>query len=207
MFFIAETIPGSLNLKPGIKHPSIGESILSLIKNAKSSIDIGSIYCSLLNDGTPTPSDQIGRSIYNELVRAAKRGIKIRFLLTKPNEQFQEPEAENLVKLCPKMITLGYLDLNKLTQHGGIQHMKCFIVDHESIYVGSANCDWRAYSEVAEIGIFGIKSGDAATCIQNFYNYLWHEIDTPSTTQKRTSCDYESTPNQGTFSFHKILAG
>lgn len=146
--YIAETVPSCFP-KNSQTFPNIGQTLLEYIKSSIKSIDISSIYTSLLNNtGKKCDSDKIGISIYEELINAAKRGVRIRILLTK-SEHFDQSEAENLQKICPEKIVVGFLDIKNLTKsNNGIQHSKIFIFDEKIFYIGSANCDWRSYSEV-----------------------------------------------------------
>ncbi|KAF0988051.1 hypothetical protein HZS_3816 [Henneguya salminicola] len=176
-FFIAETIPTGLTFEACDPLPKIGESLINLIRIAKSTIDIASIYTAFLNVDTaqPVDSDLTGRLIYEELISAANRGVLIRFVLTVPSKSFPQPEIVEMVKKNPKNILVGYIDMGHLsTEENGIQHTKTFIFDKKSFYLGSANCDWRAYTEVVEIGMFGVNMVTAAQDLLKIYEMYWY---------------------------------
>ena len=49
--------------------------------------------------------------------------------------------------MLKKAATVKYLDFNKLIG-SGVLHTKFWIVDRKHFYVGSANLDWRALTQV-----------------------------------------------------------
>ncbi|KAF1743127.1 hypothetical protein MXB_1550, partial [Myxobolus squamalis] len=85
--FLAETVPTGLKFKTDEFLPSIGESLINMIRNAKISIDIASIYSAFLNDQVESiSSDRIGSTIYNELVKATER---VHILVEHKEENFK----------------------------------------------------------------------------------------------------------------------
>ncbi len=67
-------------------------------------------------------------------------------------------------------IQVRLLDLGKIT--GGIQHAKYFIVDNESVFLGSQNFDWRSLEHIHELGL-RIKNADAARIYRDIFDLDW----------------------------------
>jgi phosphatidylserine/phosphatidylglycerophosphate/cardiolipin synthase-like enzyme len=82
---------------------------------------------------------------------AAKRGVKIRFLLEKVMLGASEPKTIERLKKIPglELRVLKFGDMSP----GGIIHAKFFIVDGQRAYVGSQNFDWRSLKHIHETGL------------------------------------------------------
>lgn len=111
---------------------------------ARKTIDLEHFYI------TPSAGEPLERSL-QALERAAKRGVKIRFLLEK---KFEKNSLDGIARLR----TIPGLDLRILdwgAQNGGagIVHAKFFVVDGKEAFVGSQNFDWRALKHIHETGL------------------------------------------------------
>ena len=80
------------------------------------------------------------------MINAHSRGVSIRVVQTIPTNDYQWNDSLALSNLG--VIELRSLDLNKLIG-AGILHTKLWIVDGQHFYVGSANTDWRALTQVS----------------------------------------------------------
>ncbi|KAF0986814.1 hypothetical protein HZS_440, partial [Henneguya salminicola] len=143
--FVAQTVPSGLTFEP---LPNIREKLVTLIQCEESTIDIASNYTACLNeDANPhLPTILQYREIHDELILAARRGGRIRFVLTPLKESSPPPEIIELVNVNPTNVLVAYLYIDQLlTVEHGIQHTKTYIFDNSSFYLGSANCDWKAY--------------------------------------------------------------
>jgi phosphatidylserine/phosphatidylglycerophosphate/cardiolipin synthase-like enzyme len=87
--------------------------------------------------------------ILNSIEAAAKRGVRVRFLL---DAKFAKtyPDGVAWVKSV-KEIELEVLDLDAM--FGGVLHAKYFIVDGKDAYLGSQNFDWRSLEHIVELGV------------------------------------------------------
>ncbi|MBL7716522.1 MAG: hypothetical protein JNL01_13740 [Bdellovibrionales bacterium] len=115
---------------------------IKLISASKSSIDIEQMYVSMQTGEALDP-------VFTALQAAANRGVKIRMILSK-NMITSDPAGLAQMKTI-KNIEIGVLDLKAMT--GGIQHAKFWIFDHSKIFVGSQNFDWKALSQIHELGV------------------------------------------------------
>ncbi|OGR68457.1 MAG: hypothetical protein A2081_04780 [Elusimicrobia bacterium GWC2_61_19] len=133
---------------------------LEMIASAKKTLDIEQFYI----------ADQAGEVLEPVLAAvkdAAKRGVKVRFLVDKV--MLKESE-KSLPALKEAGIETRVIDFKKTG--GGVQHAKFFIVDGAEIYVGSQNFDWRSLKHIHELGL-SIKSAKAASDLSNVFEADW----------------------------------
>jgi phospholipase D3/4 len=135
-----------------------------LVDGAKRTIDLTAVYWSLLLnpeeadlDGLP-PSRllelgaEYGRALYQALENAARRGVQIR-ILQSPGFNEEEPQqSAQLATDFPDQVHIRQVDMTDW-YGGGIMHHKSWIVDGRSLYIGSANIDWRSLTQVKELGV------------------------------------------------------
>ncbi|XP_053205808.1 5'-3' exonuclease PLD3-like [Panonychus citri] len=153
---IVETIPVGL-VFPSYKGPIFNSTIsswLELVSSAKSSIDIGSYYWTLMCSDVENPikeSCQVGESFVNALKEAINRGVTVRIAVNgNDNKTAADPDLQ-LLKNAGALI--ANLDFDRLIG-AGILHTKFIIVDNMSFYLGSANMDWRSLTHVKELGVY-----------------------------------------------------
>lgn len=120
---------------------------LELLEGAQRRVDLAHFYASDSPDAALAPT-RLG-PITDALVRAARRGVEVRFLLA---ETFRETYPDLAAQLDAEPgIDVRFLDLRPVT--GGVMHTKWMSVDGERAYIGSANYDWRALEHIQELGI------------------------------------------------------
>lgn len=140
-FEFVESIPIETTLdNPDIRDAK--EVWLEMINGAKKSLDIEQFYV----------SNQAGEPLEDVIVaieRAAGRGVQVRLIADARMYKTYPETIERLGK--QKNIRTRIIDFGKLA--GGIQHAKYFIVDGEQIFLGSQNFDWRALSQIHELGL------------------------------------------------------
>lgn len=153
---LVQTTPSETKLsEPGIREAK--DVWLELVQNAKSTIDIEQMY--ILND-----VNRELEPILKALEKASDRGVKIRVILSSQMLNNDPAAVERLKKI--KNLSLQTIDLSKLTS--GIQHAKFWIVDKEKVFVGSQNLDWKAISEIHELGIL-IQNKNVADRLQTIF--------------------------------------
>eukprot|EP01080_Neovahlkampfia_damariscottae_P009236 gene9236-1322_t len=143
---IVETIPHQVDLQTNVK--STYSAFHKLITEAKHSIKISAFYVTLTNNAHEG-NGKLGNQIYHDLIAAKNKtpSIQITIVQNLPNERMPSDDAEFLYK------TGVVSELVNINMKSGVQHAKFIITDETNFYLGSANIDWRALSQVKELGI------------------------------------------------------
>jgi phosphatidylserine/phosphatidylglycerophosphate/cardiolipin synthase-like enzyme len=161
---VVTTIPVGTSLDyAGKKHAA--KTWLNMINNASKSIDIAHFYLS-------TKKNEPLEPIIESIIKAADRGVRIRFLVgTAVNEEMAERTEEVLNRFkSNKNIEVTTFNWKPLT--GGILHAKYFIVDNREAFVGSQNFDWRALKHIHETGL-RIKSSKLISALFAIFEVDW----------------------------------
>ena len=124
----------------------------SVFTGAEKSIDVASFYFSRIGDGqdSQAPKGVVDRLVMstNALAAAAKKGVKVQVL---GDSKFQKTYPEALVWLdSVEGMQSRVIDVGN--EWGGVMHAKYFVVDESTLYVGSQNWDWRALTQIRELG-------------------------------------------------------
>lgn len=164
-FEIVESIPVETTL--GNKElRNTPEVWLEMISRAQESIDIEQFY---ISNQAGEPLEHILQAIEAK----ATDGVSVRIIA-----------ESNMAKTYPK--SLERLDsqknievriLSAFQEINGINHSKYFIVDNESVFIGSQNFDWRALKHIHEIGL-KIKNKAFAATITEIFNLDWQQAKT-----------------------------
>lgn len=164
-FELVESIPIETTLdNPDIRNTQ--EVWLEMIGAAKQSLDIEQFY---LANQSGEPLEDIIQAIET----AAKRGVAVRLITAK---RFQRTYPETIERLGKQNnISVRIIDFSTLA--GGVQHAKFFIVDNETIFLGSQNFDWRALKHIHELGL-RIKHKEAVRFYQDIFNLDWNLAET-----------------------------
>ncbi|PIE64621.1 MAG: hypothetical protein CSA24_03020 [Deltaproteobacteria bacterium] len=133
-----------------------------VLRGARKSIDVGSFYYSRKGDGRDAdgPDSAADRLLPSTaaLRGAAERGVAVRVL---GDAKFQKNYPEFLAEMAALPgATSRAVDLGPLW--GGVMHAKYFVVDDRILYVGSQNWDWRALTQIRELGALIDHPGLAA---------------------------------------------
>jgi phospholipase D3/4 len=163
--YLVESIPKGLDdLRgtPGVRYTE--EVLVSLVAAARSSIDLTAMYWSLLPD--PSGDEQgftaeqlsamgadHGRDLLNALASAAGRGVRIRILQGPGYPPQGDAESAQLVTDFPDLVSTSTVVMGDWYGGSGIMHQKLWIFDGSTIYLGSANMDWKSLTQVKELGV------------------------------------------------------
>ncbi|CAG9856360.1 unnamed protein product [Phyllotreta striolata] len=172
-FSLIESIPeGLVYPNDSIIYPSTFDTWLDLISSANKTIDIASLYWTLRrHEVYPDPSSEQGEKIFQSLLRAGVgRGVKIRIAQNAPSQNYPNIDTELLVKR--KAAKVRSLNFAKLLG-SGVLHTKLWIIDGKHVYLGSANMDWRALTQVKELGIAIRNCSCLAKDIQKIFEVYW----------------------------------
>ena len=122
--------------------PATLDTWLGLIRGARTSLDIEQFYVS-------TWPDEPLEEVLAALGEAARRGVRVRLLLDARMHGTYPLPADSLARLPGFAVRL--VDFRRLA--GGVQHAKFFLVDGETVFLGSQNFDWRALQHIHELGV------------------------------------------------------
>ncbi|KAL7980656.1 hypothetical protein Chor_001810 [Crotalus horridus] len=176
---LVESIPEGLTYDDNSTvSSSTFETWQSLLRSARSSVDIASFYWTLSNRDTHThdPSASQGEEILSELQHAASRGIVLRIAVNPPSTRMPSADLQVLEKSGAQ---IRQVDLPRLTR--GVLHTKFWIVDQLHIYLGSANMDWRALTQVKELGAAVYNCSCLAQDLGKMFEVYW-ALGLPNTT-------------------------
>lgn len=170
---LVESIPENVAFPKGsIHNPSIYSGWKNLLKMATKEIDIASFYWTLRGDDTSTsdPSTKQGEDVFQSLEAAAERGVKIRIVQSPPSKTFPSLDTIELQK--KKLAEVRLLDMTRLVG-SGIIHTKMWLVDGQHFYVGSANQDWRALTQIQELGLMTYNCSCLAEDMSKIFEVYW----------------------------------
>ncbi|XP_022107491.1 phospholipase D3-like isoform X2 [Acanthaster planci] len=170
---LAESIPANLTFPPGSpSHVSTFDTWMNLINMATKSIDIASYYWTLNGkDVYVDPTDKQGEEIFKGLMNAGtKRGIAIRIAQNKPSEYLPNNDTQSLQKAGAAQVRS--LDFDALIG-SGILHTKMWVVDRKHVFIGSPNMDWRALTQVKELGVAFFNCSCVAKDAAKLFEVYW----------------------------------
>lgn len=175
---IVESIPeGIVYPKGSPTFMSTYEAWNDLIGLAKSSIEIGSFYWTLLREDVYNHSSAWqGEDIFKLLLETGLAGdVSIKIAQSAPTAA--NPCLDTEVLHNRKAADVRSVDFPRLFG-GGVLHSKVWIIDRKHFYVGSANMDWRSLTQVKELGVLATNcsclSKDIAkifdvSCVENVW--------------------------------------
>lgn len=135
-----------------------------MIQGAKKRIDLGQMYAA---GKAGEPLDEVIQALED----AAKRGVKIRFML---EENMKRASIEETVERLKKIKGLELRTIKFANVSGdGIVHAKYIVVDGgASAFVGSQNFDWRSLKHIEETGLL-ITDKTIARQVQAIFDHDW----------------------------------
>lgn len=172
-FTLVESIPENLTYNAGEpSHLSTYEGIREILALAQESIEIASYYWTLRGSDVPfkDPSSWQGEQLFKDLLFAGKeKGIKIRIV-----QSYSETPVQDTLDLA-QQAGAEVRSLNFERFFGsGILHTKMWLVDRKHFYVGSANLDWRSFTQVKEMGAIVQQCDCLAEDIGKIFDAYWY---------------------------------
>lgn len=166
-FQIVESVPShSIYGQPGV--PRTQAVWLQMIRGARHSIDLAAFYIANREGSELMP-------VLDALVARATAGVQVRLLVDQTFLR-TNPETVDRLRKVPG-ISVRVLPVDTLT--GGVLHAKYFVVDGQSVFVGSQNWDWRALDQIHEIGA-RIRNARFAQTFDAAFDFDWHLAAHPS---------------------------
>lgn len=139
---------------------------LDMIGSAKRTLDLEHFYFS------HEPGESL-EPVVDAIGAAAARGVKVRLLLD-ANMSKTYPQPADSIGRLPN-VELRRVDYRRLA--GGVQHAKFMIVDGRDAWLGSQNLDWRAMTEIHELGV-RMRDARLAAAATAVFDADWLGADT-----------------------------
>ncbi|XP_031442880.1 5'-3' exonuclease PLD4 isoform X2 [Clupea harengus] len=168
-FSLVESIPEGLIYPPGSPLlPSISQTWKDVLDKANKSVDIAAFYLTLRDNGMglTEPSANEGRQVFAKLMQLEPKGVKLRLAVNSPQSYPMDTE-----ELSSAGAEVRPVDLQSVT--GGIIHTKLWVVDKKHLYIGSANMDWRALTQVKEVGVLVENCSCLAQDAARIFGIYW----------------------------------
>lgn len=166
-FQMVESVPVATDYgQPGV--PRTQAVWLDLINHAQHSIDLAAFYIA------NKPGEAL-QPVLDALIARATARVEVRILLDATFMK-ESRAAYDLLKGKPD-IDIRILPVDKLT--GGVLHAKYFIVDGETVFVGSQNWDWRALTQIHEIGAV-VRNTRLAKTFEAAFDFDWRLAADPN---------------------------
>ncbi|XP_022049843.1 5'-3' exonuclease PLD3 [Acanthochromis polyacanthus] len=166
---LVESIPEGLQFNSSTTHPSIFQAWMSLMDEARSSLDVASFYWTLTNKDTHTheeTADQ-GEAVLQKLSELSAK-LSVRIAVNTPQES--QPQ-DDLQLLSESGADIRKVNMRELTS--GVLHTKFWVVDKKHIYIGSANMDWRSLTQVKELGAVVYNCSCLAADLGKIFEAYW----------------------------------
>jgi phosphatidylserine/phosphatidylglycerophosphate/cardiolipin synthase-like enzyme len=164
---LIETVPVETALGNPALH-SAQEAWLELIEGATTSLDFEQFYVSTW------PGEPL-EAVLDAIGAAATRGVRVRFIVDSRMHGTYPHTIDSLGAVAG--IETRILPMRDIA--GGVQHAKYFIVDGETVVLGSQNFDWRALKHIHELGVV-IRDRRVAGVFQEVFEMDWSAADPDS---------------------------
>jgi phospholipase D3/4 len=163
---------------------STHDVLLALVEHAQHELAIAAMYWTLLpgtaghdEDGlTPARLATLGAGrgerLLAALAAAAARGVQIRVVQSAGFAGRGATEAEQLAARFPEVMQVRAAAMGAW-YGAGTMHQKFIIADRSHFYLGSANMDWRALSQVKELGVVVWDDPNSAAELQQHFEVWW----------------------------------
>ncbi|XP_024910078.1 phospholipase D4 isoform X2 [Cynoglossus semilaevis] len=191
---LVESIPLYVELESnatrGISVVGVWKHLLSL---AAEEVNVVSFYWTLtgedihVNSSTSLP----GKEVLRELGELPSRNISVRVMTSVPSVA---PNSTDLKILEEKGVQVRKVDFGRLTQ--GVLHSKFWIVDRKHLLIGSANMDWRAVTQVKELGVVFYNCSSLAQDLYKIFESYWVMGESNSTLPRPWPPQYDTDINK-----------
>ncbi|XP_028995691.1 5'-3' exonuclease PLD4 [Betta splendens] len=168
---LVESIPQHVKYKANVTFGiPLGEVWNQLISMATEQVEVASFYWTLTGEdiNVNSSSDIPGKGILDALGELPSRNVSVRVVTSVPSVR---TNSTDLRVLKQKGVRVRKVNFGRLTN--GVLHSKFWIVDQKHVFIGSANMDWRALTQVKELGVVVYNCSSLATDLQKFFESYW----------------------------------
>ncbi|XP_006786062.1 5'-3' exonuclease PLD4 isoform X1 [Neolamprologus brichardi] len=168
---LVESIPEHMKYKDNVTFGIPLEQVWNnLISVATNEVDVVSFYWTLTGEdiSVNSSSDMPGRNILKELEELPSRNVTVRLITSVPTVRTNSTDLEILKQ---KGVHVRKVDFGRLAN--GVLHSKFWIVDRKHVFIGSANMDWRALTQVKELGVVIYNCSRLAKDLRKIFQSYW----------------------------------
>ncbi|KAE8289781.1 Phospholipase D4 [Larimichthys crocea] len=158
------------NVTIGIPLEKIWKDLISM---ATDQVDVVSFYWTLTGEdiNVNSSSDIPGRDILTGLGELPSRNVSVRVVTSVPSVP---TNSTDLKVLKQKGVHVRKVNFGRLMK--GVLHSKFWIVDRKHVFIGSANMDWRALTQVKELGVVIYNCSSLAKDLQKVFKSYWQPL-------------------------------
>ena len=149
--------------------PAASQVWIDMIRGARREVALEHFYLSRKAGEALDP-------VLDEIGRAAARGVKVRLLLDAGMHRTYPQPADSLATLPG--VSVRFVDYRRLA--GGVQHAKFMVVDGREAWLGSQNLDWRALTQIHELGA-RVRLEPVAQAFADVFETDWRVSDSTAT--------------------------
>ncbi|XP_039992390.1 5'-3' exonuclease PLD4 [Xiphias gladius] len=168
---LVESIPQHVKYKANATFGiPLGQVWKDLISMATDQVDVASFYWTLTGEdiSVNSSSDIPGKDILRELEELPSRNVSVRVVTSVPTVR---TNSTDLKILKQKGVQVRKVNFGRLTK--GVLHSKFWIVDRKHVFIGSANMDWRALTQVKELGVVIYNCSSLAKDLYKIFQSYW----------------------------------
>ncbi|XP_059208696.1 5'-3' exonuclease PLD4 isoform X2 [Centropristis striata] len=168
---LVESIPQHMKYKDNVTFGiPLKKAWKDLLSMAAEQVEVSSFYWTLTGEdiNVNSSSDIPGRDILRELEELPSRNISVRVVTSVPSVR---TNSTDLKILKQKGVQVRRVNFGRLT--GGVLHSKFWIVDRKHVFIGSANMDWRALTQVKELGVVVYNCSSLAKDLYKIFQSYW----------------------------------
>ncbi|KAM9341336.1 5'-3' exonuclease PLD4 [Symphorus nematophorus] len=168
---LVESIPQHVKYKDNVTFGMpLEQAWKDLLSMATHQVEVASFYWTLTGEdiNVNSSSDIPGREILKELEELPSRNVSVRVVTSVPSVR---TNSTDLKILKEKGLEVRKVDFGRLTR--GVLHSKFWIVDRKHVFIGSANMDWRALTQVKELGVVVYNCSSLAEDLHKIFQSYW----------------------------------
>ncbi|XP_056152333.1 5'-3' exonuclease PLD4 [Lampris incognitus] len=164
-----------------------------LLSMTTQQIDVASFYWTLTGQdiNVNSSSDLPGKSLLKQFEALPSRNVSVRVVTSLPSFR---TNSTDLKILRQKGVHVRKVNFGRLTN--GVLHSKFWIVDRRHVYIGSANMDWRALTEVKELGVVIYNCSSLAKDLRKIFQSYWVMGHPNSSLPKKWPSKFDTAINQ-----------
>ncbi|KAM6912551.1 5'-3' exonuclease PLD4 [Xenentodon cancila] len=196
---LVESIPEDLKYNASVTFGVPLEEVWkSLISMATKQVEVASFYWTLTGEDINVNSsfDIPGKDILKAFMELPSRNVSVQVVSSVPTIR---TNSTDLRILKQKGVHVRRVNFGHLTK--GVLHTKFWIVDRKHVFIGSANMDWRALTQVKELGVVVYNCSSLAKDLHKIFQSYWVMGQANSSLPHSWPAEFDTTINK----YHPLL--